>query len=97
MVLGTLTTGTREGLQKPASREATARALNGRAWEERRDERPDPDVQRETGGEALNDSLGLFSPTPSAAPAVVNDALLGTELGMTCEASHCRQKFIEGA
>ena len=75
-VLGTLTTGTREDLQRLL--EGYGEALNGKP-EPGEDADQDPDVQGETGGQALNDSLD-YSADALRGTAVVNQALLGTEL-----------------
>ena len=75
-VLGTLTTSTREDLQKLLI--GYGDALNGEP-EPGEDDDQDPDVQGETGAEALNDSLD-YSADSLRGGAVVNDALLGTQL-----------------
>ena len=75
-VLGTLKTDTRKDLQDLLV--GYGEALNGepRPGE---DEDQDPDVQGETGGRALNDSLG-YSADALRDAAIVNDATLGSEL-----------------
>ena len=75
-VLGTLTTSTREDLQKLLI--GYGDALNGEP-EPGEDDDQDPEVQGETGAEALNDSLD-YSADSLRGGAVVNDALLGTQL-----------------
>jgi phospholipid/cholesterol/gamma-HCH transport system substrate-binding protein len=75
-VLGTLTTDTRADLQKLLvgyGGSLNAPPLPGE------DDDQDPDVQGETGGEALNDSLE-YSADSLRGGAVLNQALLGTEL-----------------
>ena len=75
-VLGTLTTSTREDLQKLLI--GYGNALNGEP-EPGEDDDQDPDVQGETAAESLNDSLD-FSADSLRGGAVVNRALLGTDL-----------------
>ncbi|MET0972521.1 MAG: MlaD family protein [Thermoleophilaceae bacterium] len=75
-VLGVLQTNTREDLQKLLV--GYGDALNGKP-QPGEDDDQDPDVQGETAGEALNDSLE-YSADSLRGAAVVNQALLGTEL-----------------
>jgi phospholipid/cholesterol/gamma-HCH transport system substrate-binding protein len=75
-VLGTLTTSTRDDLQKLLI--GYGEALNGEP-EPGEDDDQDPEVQGETAAEALNDSLE-FSADSLRGGAIVNQALLGTEL-----------------
>ncbi|MET0836125.1 MAG: MlaD family protein, partial [Thermoleophilaceae bacterium] len=74
-VLGVLQTNTREDLQKLLV--GYGDALNGKP-QPGEDDDQDPDVQGETAGEALNDSLE-YSADSLRGGAVVNQALLGTE------------------
>jgi ABC-type transporter Mla subunit MlaD len=75
-VLGTLQADTRKDLQDLL--EGYGEALNGEPRPGEDDDQ-DPDVQGETGGQALNDSLD-YSADALRGAAVVNDATLGTEL-----------------
>jgi phospholipid/cholesterol/gamma-HCH transport system substrate-binding protein len=75
-VLGTLKTDTRKDLQDLL--EGYGEALNGEP-QPGEDEDQDPDVQGETGGRALNDSLD-YSADALRGAAIVNDATLGAEL-----------------
>jgi phospholipid/cholesterol/gamma-HCH transport system substrate-binding protein len=75
-VLGTLTTDTREDLQRLLA--GYGAALNGRP-QPGEDDDQDPDTQGQTGGQALNDSLD-YSADALRGTAIVNDATLGTEL-----------------
>ncbi len=89
-VLGTLTSGTREDLQRLL--EGYGEALNG-APEPGEDDDQDADVQGETGGEALNDSFD-YSAEALRGTAVVNDALLGSELHDLSKLVAGQQKFM---
>jgi phospholipid/cholesterol/gamma-HCH transport system substrate-binding protein len=84
-VLGTLKTDTREDLQKLLIGFGGALNAQPLAGE---DADQDEDTQGETGGEALNDSLE-YSADSLRGGAVVNQALLGTEL-------HDLSKLISG-
>jgi phospholipid/cholesterol/gamma-HCH transport system substrate-binding protein len=75
-VLGTLTTSTREDLQKLLI--GYGDALNGEP-EPGEDADQDPDTKGETGARALNDSL-KYSADSLRGGAVLNDATQGTEL-----------------
>jgi ABC-type transporter Mla subunit MlaD len=75
-VLGTLQTDTRKNLRDLLV--GYGEALNGEP-QPGEDDDQDPDVQGETGGEALNDSLD-YSADALRGSAIVNQALLGTEL-----------------
>jgi phospholipid/cholesterol/gamma-HCH transport system substrate-binding protein len=75
-VLGTLTTSTREDLQKLLI--GYGNALNGEP-EPGEDDDQEPEVQGETAAEALNDSLE-YSADSLRGGAIVNRAFLGTEL-----------------
>jgi phospholipid/cholesterol/gamma-HCH transport system substrate-binding protein len=75
-VLGTLDTNTRDDLKKLLI--GYGGALNGEP-QPGEDEDQDPDVQGETAGKALNDSLE-YSADALRGGAIVNEALLGTEL-----------------
>ena len=88
-VLGTLTTGTREDLQRLL--EGYGEGLNGQP-QPGEDDDQDADVQGETGGQALNDSLD-YSADALRGTAVVNDALLGTELRDLSKLVAGQQKF----
>ena len=75
-VLGALQADTRKDLQDLLV--GYGEALNGEP-EPGEDDDQDPDVQGETGAEALNDTLD-YSADALRGAAVVNQALLGTEL-----------------
>jgi len=75
-VLGTLTTNTREDLQKLLI--GYGDALNGPP-QPGEDADQDPDTKGETGAQALNDSL-KYSAASLRGGAVLNDATQGTEL-----------------
>lgn len=75
-VLGTLQADTRKDLQDLL--EGYGEALNGEPPPGEDDDQ-DPDVQGETGGQALNDSLD-YSADALRDAAIVNDATLGSEL-----------------
>jgi ABC-type transporter Mla subunit MlaD len=75
-VLGTLQGDTRKNLQDLLA--GYGEGLNGEP-QPGEDDDQDPDVQGETGGEALNDSLD-YSTEALRGSALVNQALLGTEL-----------------
>ena len=75
-VLGTLKTDTRKDLRDLLA--GYGKALNGEP-EPGEDEDQDPDVQGETGGQALNDTLD-YSADALRDASVVNQATLGTEL-----------------
>ena len=75
-MLGTLQANTRKDLQNLLV--GYGEALNGEP-QPGEDDDQDPDTKGETGGEALNDSLEYSAGRP-ARPAIVNQALLGTEL-----------------
>jgi phospholipid/cholesterol/gamma-HCH transport system substrate-binding protein len=75
-VLGTLTSDTREDLQKLLK--GYGEAVNG-APQEGEDEDQDPSTEGQTAGQSLNDSLE-FSADALRGTAIVNDALLGAEL-----------------
>jgi len=75
-VLGTLTTDTREDLQKLLI--GYGDALNGEP-QPGEDDDQDPATKGQTGAEALNDSL-KYSAGALRGGAVVNDATLGTDL-----------------
>ena len=75
-VLGTLTTSTREDLQKLLI--GYGDALNGEP-QPGEDDDQDPDTKGETAGKALNDSL-KYSADALRGGAVLNDATQGTEL-----------------
>jgi len=75
-VLGTLTTNTREDLQKLLV--GYGDALNGER-QPGEDDDQDPDTKGETAGKALNDSLE-YSADALRGGAVLNDATQGTEL-----------------
>jgi phospholipid/cholesterol/gamma-HCH transport system substrate-binding protein len=75
-VLGTLTSNTREDLQKLLI--GYGDALNGKP-QPGEDADQDPDTQGETGAQALNDSL-KYSAASLRGGAVLNDATQGTEL-----------------
>ncbi|HZC12636.1 MAG TPA: MlaD family protein [Thermoleophilaceae bacterium] len=75
-VLGTLTTSSREDLQKLLI--GYGEALNGEPRPGEDDDQ-DPDAQGDTGAESLNDSLE-FSADALRGGAIVNRATLGTEL-----------------
>jgi phospholipid/cholesterol/gamma-HCH transport system substrate-binding protein len=89
-VLGTLTTNTREDLQKLLI--GYGNALNGEP-EPGEDDDQDPDVQGETAAEALNDSLE-FSADALRGGAVVNEAFLGTELHDLSKLVGAQQKIF---
>jgi phospholipid/cholesterol/gamma-HCH transport system substrate-binding protein len=84
-VLGTLKANTREHLQKLLV--GYGGALNGEP-QPGEDVDQDPDVQGETAGQALNDSLE-YSADALRGGAIVNEATLGTEL-------HDLSKLISG-
>jgi phospholipid/cholesterol/gamma-HCH transport system substrate-binding protein len=75
-VLGTLTANTREDLQKLLI--GYGGALNGQP-QPGEDDDQDADVQGETAGQALNDSLE-YSADALRGGAIVNEAILGTDL-----------------
>jgi phospholipid/cholesterol/gamma-HCH transport system substrate-binding protein len=75
-VLGTLTTNTREDLQKLLV--GYGAALNGKP-QTGEDDDQDPDSKGETAGQSLNDSLE-YSASALRGGAIVNRATLGTEL-----------------
>ena len=75
-VLGTFDTDTRKDLQKLLI--GYGEAVNGTP-EEGEDDDQDPSTEGQTAGESLNDSLE-YSADALRGGAVVNDALLGTEL-----------------
>jgi phospholipid/cholesterol/gamma-HCH transport system substrate-binding protein len=75
-VLGTLKANTREDLRKLLI--GYGGALNGEP-QPGEDDDQDPDVQGETAGQALNDSLE-YSADALRGGAIVNEATLGTEL-----------------
>ena len=75
-VLGTLTTNTREDLQKLLI--GYGDALNGQP-QPGEDDDQDPDTKGETAGKALNDSLE-YSADALRGGAILNDATRGTEL-----------------
>jgi phospholipid/cholesterol/gamma-HCH transport system substrate-binding protein len=75
-VLGTLKANTREDLRKLLV--GYGGALNGEP-QSGEDDDQDPDVQAETAGQALNDSLE-YSADALRGGAIVNEATLGTEL-----------------
>jgi phospholipid/cholesterol/gamma-HCH transport system substrate-binding protein len=75
-VLGTLTTSTREDLQKLLI--GYGDALNGKP-QPGEDDDQDPDTKGETAGKSLNDSL-QYSPAALRGGAILNDATRGTEL-----------------
>jgi phospholipid/cholesterol/gamma-HCH transport system substrate-binding protein len=75
-VLGSLQADTRQGLQKLL--EGYGGALNGEP-EPGEDDDQDPDVQGDTAGQALNDSLE-YSADALRGGAIVNQALLGTQM-----------------
>jgi phospholipid/cholesterol/gamma-HCH transport system substrate-binding protein len=75
-VLGSLQADTRQGLQKLL--EGYGGALNGEP-EPGEDDDQDPDVQGDTAGQALNDSLE-YSAEALRGGAIVNQALLGTQM-----------------
>src|SRR6185503_10442166 len=75
-VLGTLTTSTREGLQKLL--EGYGGALNAKPLPGEDDDQV-ADVKGKTGGQALNETLD-YSPQALRGAAVVNQALLGSDL-----------------
>jgi phospholipid/cholesterol/gamma-HCH transport system substrate-binding protein len=89
-VLGTLTTSTREDLQKLLI--GYGNALNGEP-EAGEDDDQDPDVQGETAAEALNDSLE-FSADALRGGAVVNEAFRGTELHDLSKLVGAQQKIF---
>jgi phospholipid/cholesterol/gamma-HCH transport system substrate-binding protein len=89
-VLGTLTTSTREDLQKLLI--GYGEALNGEP-EPGEDDDQDPEVQGETGAEALNDSLE-YSADSLRGGAIVNDALLGSELHDLSKLIGAQQKIF---
>ncbi len=89
-VLGTLTTSTREDLQKLLI--GYGEALNGEP-EPGEDDDQDPEVQGETGAEALNDSLE-YSADSLRGGAIVNDALLGSELHDLSKLIGAQQKIL---
>jgi ABC-type transporter Mla subunit MlaD len=79
-VLGTLKTNAREDLQDLLEGYGDALAGEPRpANSPAEDDDQDPATRGETGGEALNDTL-RYSPDALRGTAIVNDALLGTEL-----------------
>ncbi|MEA2332666.1 MAG: phospholipid/cholesterol/gamma-HCH transport system substrate-binding protein [Thermoleophilaceae bacterium] len=84
-VLGTLTTDTREGLRKLLVGYGGALNNEPQAGE---DDDQDPDVQGETGGQALNDSLE-YSAEALRGGAILNESTLGTEL-------HDLSKLVSG-
>jgi phospholipid/cholesterol/gamma-HCH transport system substrate-binding protein len=84
-VLGTLQADTRENLQKLLI--GYGGALNGEP-EPGEDDDQDPDVQGETAGQALNDSLE-YSAEALRGATLVNQALLGTE-------THDLSKLVAG-
>ena len=75
-MLGTLTTSTREDLQKLLI--GYGDALNGEP-QPGEDDDQDPDTKGETAGKSLNDSLE-YSAAALRGGAVLNDATRGTEL-----------------
>jgi phospholipid/cholesterol/gamma-HCH transport system substrate-binding protein len=75
-VLGTLTTNTREDLQKLLV--GYGEALNGKP-QPGEDDDQDPDSKGDTAGQSLNDSL-QYSADALRGGAIVNRATLGTEL-----------------
>jgi phospholipid/cholesterol/gamma-HCH transport system substrate-binding protein len=75
-VLGTLKTNTREELRKLLA--GYGAALTGKPAPGEDDDQ-DPDAKGDTAGQALNDSLD-YSPAALRGVALVNQALLGTEL-----------------
>jgi phospholipid/cholesterol/gamma-HCH transport system substrate-binding protein len=75
-VLGTLQTGTREGLQKLL--EGYGGALNAEPLPGEDDDQV-VEVKGKTGGQALNETL-QYSPQALRGAAVVNQALLGSDL-----------------
>ena len=75
-VLGTLTTDTREDLQKLLI--GYGDALNGQP-QPGEDDDQDPDTKGETAGKSLNDSL-KYSADALRGGAILNDATRGTEL-----------------
>ena len=89
-VLGTLTTSTREDLQKLLI--GYGEALNGEPAPGEDDDQ-DPEVQGETGAEALNDSLE-YSADSLRGGAIVNDALLGSELHDLSKLIGAQQKIL---
>ncbi len=89
-VLGTLTTSTREDLQKLLI--GYGNALNGEP-EPGEDDDQDPEVQGETAAESLNDSLE-FSADSLRGGAVVNRALLGTDLHDLSKLVKAQQKIF---
>jgi phospholipid/cholesterol/gamma-HCH transport system substrate-binding protein len=84
-VLGSLQADTRQNLQKLLV--GYGGALNGQP-EPGEDDDQDPDVQGETAGQALNDSLE-YSPEALRGATLVNQALLGTD-------THDLSKLISG-
>jgi len=88
-VLGTLTRGTRKDLRRLL--EGYGKALNGEA-EPGEDDDQDAAVVGETGAQALNDSLD-YSADALRGTAVVNDALLGSELHDLSKLVAGQQKF----
>jgi phospholipid/cholesterol/gamma-HCH transport system substrate-binding protein len=84
-VLGSLQADTRENLQKLLV--GYGGALNGQP-EPGEDDDQDPDVQGETAGQALNDSL-QYSPEALRGATLVNQALLGTQ-------AHDLSKLVSG-
>ena len=91
-VLGTLKTDTRKDLQELL--EGYGDALNGQP-EPGEDDDQDPDVQGETAGQALNDSLD-YSADALRGAAVVNEALLGTEPRDLSKLVAGQQRVFEG-
>jgi len=75
-ILGELQSNTRENLQKLLEGYGGALAGRPRRGE---DKDQDPAVRGETAGQALNQTL-VYSPSALRGTAIVNDALLGTEL-----------------
>jgi phospholipid/cholesterol/gamma-HCH transport system substrate-binding protein len=88
-VLGTLTTNTREDLQKLLI--GYGDALNGTP-QPGEDADQDPDTKGETGGQSLNDSL-QYAPDALKNSAIVNQATLGTDLHDISKLIAGQQKF----